>query len=150
MQLQKNDELCAFPAGIFYVSGQFAQVCLQFCGVGLLDESDAYFLHHLFLNRFKHRDGKLHCATMERAMLPDECAAVDADHFMLRKCLLQCLFGVFVVDGLVVGGHEHRAVDNEKVGICGRKPLAVLVIDGIGHGEGHQLVRLVLEGPERV
>ena len=98
---------------------------------------------------FEHGRGKLHGGTVQGTVLPYQHTAVDADHFVLRESFLQGFFGHLVIDGLVVCGHQDGTVDHEEIGIRGRKPFTVLVINGIRHGQRHELVGLVLQGAER-
>ena len=60
-------------------------------------------------------------------MLADDDTAVDADKFVVGESLAQSLGSRLVIVGLVVGGINHGAVDDEEVGIGSRKPLAVVL-----------------------
>ena len=59
---------------------------------------------------------------MQRTVLSDERAAVDTDHFMLRKGFLQGFPGLFVQGRLMVSRHQYGPVDHQEIGVCGRKP----------------------------
>ena len=83
----KNDELCTALAYVFYVLCQLVKVGFGVCGIGLLHQSYFYLFHEGVL-LFEYGYGKLHRAAMQRTVLPDERAAVDTDHFMLRKGFL--------------------------------------------------------------
>ena len=63
---------------------------------------------------------------MERAMLDDDRATVDADNLAVGEGVsdYSCCLGVEVVLG--VGGIEHRSVDDEEIGVGGWQTFGAL------------------------
>ena len=91
--------------------------------------------------------GILHSAAVERAMLTDEDAAVDADNLASGEGGLQLGQGKGIVVGLAISGHEHGIVHDKEVCVGGRKTLRVscqvdviVIVDGCGHGERNQTI----------
>ena len=75
---------------------------------------------------------------MERAMLADQCAAVYADNLSSGECFSQHFSCFRVIFRLVVCGIEYGFVHDQKVGIGCRKPLSVVIINGVGHRQGER------------
>ncbi len=75
-----------------------------------------------------HAAWELHGAAVERTVLSDERAAVDANDLMGGESLLNGVAGEDIRFRLSVGRHEHTAVENEKIGIGGRQSGAVVRI----------------------
>ena len=69
---------------------------------------------------------------MEGAVLADDGAAVDAYNVAVGECLANDALGLGVEVGLVVGGDEHGTIDDQIVGIGGRKTITLnFVIDEV-------------------
>ena len=84
-----------------------------------------------------HADGVLHGRAMQRAVLADENAAIDRYDVVFRESFLQLTPGMLVVLRLPVRGHEDSTVDDEEVGVGGRKPMSIVgVVDRRWHGQG--------------
>ena len=62
--------------------------------------------------------GNLHCRTVNRTMLTEQCPAIDADHFVFRKCYPDSLTREMVIGRLSVCRHEYVFVENKIVGVC--------------------------------
>ena len=60
---------------------------------------------------------------MQRAMLADEYAAIDADDLAVGEGFAEYLGSPLVILRLVVGGIEHGTIDDEEVGIGGGQTL---------------------------
>lgn len=73
--------------------------------------------------------GELHGDAVERAVLLDEGAAVDASHVAVGEDACDGVDGTAVVVGLPVGGDEHLMVGHQIVGIGGGQAVAVGVDD---------------------
>ena len=72
-------------------------------------------------------------------MLYDDAAAVDAHDLVVGEGIGNGLRRLFVEVGLGIGGIEHRAVDDEEVGVGGWQTL-VAVVYRAGHGQPQQAV----------
>lgn len=69
-------------------------------------------------------------------MLTNEDTAVDGHYVVLGESLLQLAPSLLIILRLTIGGHEDGSVDDEEVGISGRKAMTVVgVVDGRRHGE---------------
>ena len=75
-------------------------------------------------------------------MLADDGAAVDGYHFAAWKGAGNGADGRLVVDFLSVNRHQHFLVGDKEVGIGGWQTAAIVVENGIGHGQGEQPVGL--------
>ena len=92
--------------------------------------------------------GELHRAAMERAVLLDENLTVNGDDVMLGESLLQLLLCSLVKQFVAVRRHQHSPVEDEEVGLGGRKSLPFLVIALGSHGQGDEFVGFLLQGAE--
>ena len=78
----------------------------------------------------------------------NEGAAINADHLAAGEAGLQprqC----FGVGAIAVGRHQHRAVDDQEIGIAGRQAAAGVVVDRLRQWQRDQLVRLAERLAER-
>ena len=89
----------------------------------------------------------LHRQTVQRAMLKDDRGGVDGDCLPSGEGTCDGLNGLLVIGWLSVGGYQHRAVEDEEVGVGGRKS-EVIIVNGIGHGEWQQPVGATVERPQ--
>ena len=64
---------------------------------------------------------------MEGAMLEDDGAAVDAHNFAVGEDLSDDSHGFCVEVGLVVGGNQYGTIDDQIVGVGGRKSLTSII-----------------------
>ena len=85
----------------------------------------------------------LHGAAMEGTVLADDSAAVDAHNLAVGEGLSDDSQGFGIEVGLVVGGYEYGTIDDQIVGISGRKPVFV-VVDGARQGEFQETIGLTL------
>ena len=69
---------------------------------------------------------------MQGTMLKNQSAAVNGDDVVVRESTLECGEGFGILVGLVIRGDKDCTIDDEKVGMCGRKPFAIFVIAWIG------------------
>ena len=91
-------------------------------------------------------------------MLSDDGERVYADDFPVGEGLLNLSLRLLVFLGLVVGWINHRLVEDEEVGVGGWQTVALavlvggqavaLVVDGIGHREFEESVRVAFVGKE--
>ena len=75
-------------------------------------------------------------------MLKNKHLTINANDLSVRKRfpeLIQCFFVFF---RLTIGWHEYGIVDNEKVGMGGRKTVAFLVEIGVGEWKREECVGL--------
>ena len=86
---------------------------------------------------------------MQRAVLLDERAAIDAYNFVLGECFFERFCGFAVIVRLCVCGVEHAVVHDEEVRVCCRQTLAVLVVYGIGRGQGNHPVWVAVSSAQR-
>ena len=63
---------------------------------------------------------KLHRATVQRTVLADDRAAVDADEFASGERLAYDSCGLGVVVGLGVSRVDYGPVDDYEISVCGR------------------------------
>lgn len=87
---------------------------------------------------------------MKRAMLKNENTAIYADDVVMRESLLQGRQCQFVLIGLVVGRHQYCMVDDEEIGISGRKPIAFFIVARVGQWKRVEGVRLFIRSAERM
>ena len=99
---------------------------------------------------------------MQASMLLNNCPAVDAYDFPVRKGFADDAHRLLVQVGLVVGWHQDGTVDDQVVGIGGRKAGIVLggspadcstfgrrlLVDGAGQREAQQAVGLAVKGAQ--
>jgi hypothetical protein len=64
-------------------------------------------------------------------MLLDNGTAIDAYDFSVGKCLLDGAHGFCVKVGLVVGGNQYSAINDQVISI-GRRQAVSFVVDGAG------------------
>ncbi len=69
---------------------------------------------------------------MQGTMLEDEYSTIDANNLAVGECFLQLCecFPVFFC--LLIGGHQHRSIDDEEVGMGSRKSVAFFVKTRVG------------------
>ena len=91
----------------------------------------------------------LHGDAMDGTMLPHDDRRVERDDLTVGEGGLYDAKGFLVFYRLVVDWKDDGAVDDEKVGISGGKPLT-LIHHGIGHGELQESVRLAFRGTKRL
>ena len=72
---------------------------------------------------------------MEGAVLADDGAAVDAHNLAVGEGLSDGLQGFGVEVGLVVGGNQYGTIDDQIVGVGGRKTVMTLPRPLQGGGE---------------
>ena len=85
-------------------------------------------------------DGVLHRGAMEGAVLADEDAAVNGNDVVAGKSLLELGARQFIVGRLAIGGHQDGTVDDQEVGVGGRKAMAIVgVVDGRWQREGDEV-----------
>jgi hypothetical protein len=84
---------------------------------------------------------------MEAAMLFDNTSTVDAYDLTVREGFADETERLRVEIRLGVGGTEYSPINHQEVGISGRQTIPA-VIDGSGHGELEQSVRLAFECAE--
>ena len=70
--------------------------------------------------------GKLHRAAVERAMLDDYGAAVNADNLAVREGIGDYCGCLGIEVGLGVCGIQHRSVDDEEIGVGGWQTFGTL------------------------
>ena len=87
---------------------------------------------------------------MQRPVLADERAAVDAYYLPSGESLLQDALCRAVVVGLCISGEEHSSVHDKEIGIRGRQTLSIGIRDSVWHGQRHEPVRIPFYGPECV
>ena len=87
---------------------------------------------------------------MQRAVLADDGAAVDAYDVAIGEGLADDVHGLLVKVGLTVGGYEDGTVDDQIVGVGGGQPLGIVVVDGAGQGQAQQAVGAAVEGAQRL
>ena len=69
---------------------------------------------------------------MQGTVLKNQRAAINTHDFSVGECVAECVERLGVFQGLVVGGHQNGTIDDEEIGMSGRKSLAVFVIARIG------------------
>ena len=82
-------------------------------------------------------------------MLAHHRRGVNADDDPVGEGLGDDGLGLFVVVGLLIGGHQYGAVEDDEVGIGCRQSIAV-VFQAAGHRQGQQPVGSAVEGGERL
>ena len=85
---------------------------------------------------------KLHCAAMERTMLHNHRATVDAYYLPVGECSADDAHGLGILSRLSVSRNEHRTIKYHEIGVGRRKSLSILN-DSVGHGQAQQIIRLV-------
>ena len=70
--------------------------------------------------------GKLHRAAVERAMLDDDGAAVNADNLAVGEGIGDYCGCLGIEVWLGVCGIQYRSVDDEEIGVCGRQTFGAL------------------------
>lgn len=82
-------------------------------------------------------------------MLADEDAAVDGYDIVVRHGSLERHAGHDVFHRLAVDGEYYCSVDNQKIGVGGREPMAVIrVVDGVGKRQFYEMIRLAVGSAE--
>ena len=84
---------------------------------------------------------KLHCAAMERTMLHNHRATVNAYYLSVGECSADDAHGLGILSRLSVSRNEHRTIKYHEVGVGRRKSLSVLN-DSVGHRQAQQIIRL--------
>ena len=83
-------------------------------------------------------------------MLTDERPSIDGDYLVSREGEPDLPLSLLVALWLAVRGHQHGAVQDEEVGISGRKPISFFVEDWFCHGERNEPIWLILKRAERL
>ena len=91
---------------------------------------------------------KLHCDTVQRAVLADERQAVDSLYRAVGEYALQLCHGDSVFRR-TVRWHHDSPVDDKKIGVGSGQPLSVGVDDRICHRQWHESVWFAVGCAER-
>jgi hypothetical protein len=85
----------------------------------------------------------LHGATVQGTVLLDNSPAVDTYNLSVRKSLANDAHSFSVEVGLCIGRNQYCTIDNQIVGIGGRKTFT-FVIDRTGEWKFHETIRMTI------
>ena len=85
---------------------------------------------------------------MQGTMLKNEHSAIDADDLTVGKRFLQLCECFLVFFCLMIGRHQYRSVDDEKIGMGGRKPIALFVKARVGEWKWEKCIGKSLKSAE--
>jgi hypothetical protein len=77
-------------------------------------------------------------------MLLNDNAAIYSHDFATWEASAQCVKRGGI-RGVAVRGHEHRAVNNQEIGVRRRRPVSKGIITWSGQGQGNEPVGLAVE-----
>ena len=105
-------------------------------------------LYYNSLTAISSNTWKLHCDTVQRAVLADERQAVDSLYRAVGEYALQLCHGDSVFRR-TVRWHHDSPVDDKKIGVGGGQSLSVGVDDRICHRQWHESVWFAVGSAER-